>query len=772
MRSFITRSLLAASLGLLLGHQASSAQTRRLQLGDEPTAVFVDPQLGLVHILTAGHDINFDNIYQPESGEVPARWYVVDPATEEVVASKSFDCFFNSFPIRVGVDYASNRLYAPQLGRIRVFDLRTQELLRDTLLMGRYAMVSFDSLSGMLMLADRPSYSDPGTVTIYDPAAGATLAVIAAGVNTAMSIGHADASVHGVDFYTISEGGAAGQIGYSSVQPDVFQAVNGHGLGGGASQVIEHGGKVFVVLNGTHEVRIIDPLTHAEVSPSPIAVGTAGFDGPRAVEFEGDSVLLVGTYHGDVRRFDLKTGMLRDSIATSGKIEALAVRGSLLYAALKYQGESYTPDTHVAVIDLEKGRVIDSLTVGEGPGALFFDRRGDLHVLGYGASDTVGWWMVFDGATHAMKASRQLHGQLGFPLRVGYDPGEGTSEDSVVIALSDSLYLFSASSPSSAPRLFYVDTTATGDIVGAGGAGQYVTANELPKNFGSDPGYVHVIDRKSGRHVAKVRAGAFLDMVTPIPSVRPGVSAFYAVSEGAFGSPSSTLTRFAFAQNILGNDTTGPGPNHIVADGDHAYVTVTGNGTVAEIGFDDWRVRRRIDVGASGFNGPRETLPLPNGDLAVSTYAGDVRVVHGSSVVRTIKTSDRAEGLATIGGKIFVANPFHADYSSDSTVTVIDLSAASVRGVASVMDGAALDQSVPNPASTGARIRFSLGHPADVRLRLYAIDGRPVAELADRRFDAGSYDVEVPVTDLPAGSYLYVLRAGDEILTRTMQVVR
>lgn len=771
MTPFLTRSLFGTLLGFALLAPAA-AQVRHIQLDGEPSVLLVDKQHGKIHLLTAGADRNFDGIYQPDQGESLPKWYVIDPTTEQVVASHTFEGFFNSFPLRVGLDLRHGLLYVPQLHRIRAFNLSDQTLARDTVVEGDYAMASFDTLSGMLLLARRPSFSDPGTISVVDPEHGDLMAMLETGPNPSMSIARANDTVKGSDYYTISEGAPRGQIAYSSLQPDIFTTVNGVPLGGGSNQIVMQGNRAYVVLNGTHQVRIIDAVTHRDVAPSPIAVGTSGFDGPRAIAFQGDSLGLVGTYQGDLRRFDLRTGVLRDSIMTSGKIEAVAVSGTTAFAALKYIGGTYTPDSVVAVIDLKSGRVIDSIRVGPGPGALFIDRRGDLHALGYGDSQSVGWWMVFDGRTLARKSSRALLGGLGFPLHVAYDPGSGSAGDSVVIAKSDSVLMFSAENPAAEPRFLYADSTAAGDITATGLAGDYVTATEVPKNFSADPGFVHVIRRSDGHRVAKFRAGSFLDMVVPIPSGRPGVTALYALNDGSFGAPSSTISRFAFTSDILAGDTLGSAPNHLVDAGQEMIVTVNGSNALAEIGFDDWRVHRRIDVGTTGFDGPRETLILPDGSLAVTTYNGDLRIIHGNAVTRVIKTGDRSEGVALYDQKIFVANSLHADYSADSTVAVIDLSLASVRSEGTVASGTSLDQNIPNPAPALTRIGFSIASSSDVRLSLFAVNGERVADLIDRRMEAGSYSVQVPTSGLPAGSYLYVLRSGEMVLSKTMQVVR
>ncbi len=749
-------------------------QVRSIPLAPQPSAFFVDSVAGRLHLLTLGRDVDFDGVYEPEMGDLLPVWYILDPASEQVLSSRPLDGFFNNFPIRIGIDRVHSLVYLPQNGRVRAFDYATQNLVSDVVEPGKYAAASFDEAAGALLLADRPGFSDPGHLMITMPATHDTVGIFETAPNTAMSVGRANDAIAAREYFTISEGSPKGAISYAAVSRDIFATVNGKPLGGGAAQIVVAGERAYVVLNGTHEIAIVDLRTHRRIGAS-IPTGTSGFDGPRSLALQGDSIAWVGTYHGDVRRIDLRTGALTDSIALSGKVEAVALRDTLLFAAVKYDA-SYKPDSLVMVIGLKSRAPIDSIKTGAGPGALLVDRRGDLHVLGYGDNDTLGWWMIFDGATRAPKGARQLHGHLGFPLRVGYDAGGGAGTDSLFVAIADTLFGFAAAEPAAAPRLLFTDSTMAGGLTGAAAAGPYVTVSEVPGNFGSDPSYVHVIRRADGHRVAKVRAGSFLATAVPLPASldpdRPGLSAFYALSEGTFGAPSSSITYFAFAEDILNGDTIGAGPNHILLDGDRAWVTVNGNNTVARVDLKRWRVDRRIAVGTTGFDGPRESLLLPNGDLAVTTYAGDMRVIHDGVVTRTIRTGERAEGLAMFDGKLFVANPLKSDYSVDSTVAVIDLAQVGVRRESAASASVALEQNVPNPASSAAVVRFTLASAGDVLLTVHAIDGRPVATVVEKRMEAGSYAVDLPVAGLPAGSYLYTLRAGGETLTRVMKVVR
>ncbi len=78
----------------------------------------------------------------------------------------------------------------------------------------------------------------------------------------------------------------------------------------------------------------------------------------------------------------------------------------------------------------------------------------------------------------------------------------------------------------------------------------------------------------------------------------------------------------------------------------------------------------------------------------------------------------------------------------------------------------------PNPFSGRSTVAFTLPQAAEVRLAVYDVLGREVAVLADGLRAAGRHEAAFDAAGLPAGAYLYVLRAGDVRLTGRTLLVR
>ena len=92
-------------------------------------------------------------------------------------------------------------------------------------------------------------------------------------------------------------------------------------------------------------------------------------------------------------------------------------------------------------------------------------------------------------------------------------------------------------------------------------------------------------------------------------------------------------------------------------------------------------------------------------------------------------------------------------------------------------DGAASERwllgNAPNPFRDGTLVRFALPEAAVVTLEVYDMLGRRVSVLADREaFSTGEHARELSGADLPAGSYLVVLRTPSHSEARSITVVR
>ncbi len=83
-----------------------------------------------------------------------------------------------------------------------------------------------------------------------------------------------------------------------------------------------------------------------------------------------------------------------------------------------------------------------------------------------------------------------------------------------------------------------------------------------------------------------------------------------------------------------------------------------------------------------------------------------------------------------------------------------------------------LNQNIPNPFQNNTSISWRTQRSGHVVVKLFDITGREIKVLTDEYQQPGDHKVTVDVSELPAGSYLYQLRAGNEIETKKMMIIK
>lgn len=170
-----------------------------------------------------------------------------------------------------------------------------------------------------------------------------------------------------------------------------------------------------------------------------------------------------------------------------------------------------------------------------------------------------------------------------------------------------------------------------------------------------------------------------------------------------------------------------------------------------------------------------QSLYAHDGVLFVGSYGGNVYVSvdtghHWVSVGEGLEArkvysllSDSIYLYAAIEGSGVWRRPL-----TEIITPVRDVDNAPPRGVS-------LDQNYPNPFSSTTTVSFRLppesGAVPGATMKYYDLLGREVLEMHDRP-TADVNTVEISSGQLPAGSYIYVLRYGSTVLRRMCQVIR
>jgi hypothetical protein len=84
----------------------------------------------------------------------------------------------------------------------------------------------------------------------------------------------------------------------------------------------------------------------------------------------------------------------------------------------------------------------------------------------------------------------------------------------------------------------------------------------------------------------------------------------------------------------------------------------------------------------------------------------------------------------------------------------------------------ALPGNYPNPFNPETTIRYTLPQTGKVHLAVYNLLGHEVAVLVDESKPAGHHTTRFEAGDLPSGVYLYRLQTKDQIMAKTMILVK
>lgn len=90
-----------------------------------------------------------------------------------------------------------------------------------------------------------------------------------------------------------------------------------------------------------------------------------------------------------------------------------------------------------------------------------------------------------------------------------------------------------------------------------------------------------------------------------------------------------------------------------------------------------------------------------------------------------------------------------------------------------IPDDFSLDQNFPNPFNPTTVIRYSLPENSEVTMEVFDMLGRRVAVLMNGQIqNAGTHAITFNASNLSSGTYLLRMRAGNQVMTRKMMLVK
>jgi YVTN family beta-propeller protein len=156
------------------------------------------------------------------------------------------------------------------------------------------------------------------------------------------------------------------------VYNNVFKSVNGVELGDVGNSMIERNGKVYLVINGSNKIEVIDAATRVRTSTIQCQAGGS----PRYVAFDSKGRMFVSNlYRNSVSQFNETDGSLVREISVGMNPEQILADGTTLYVA----NSGFGTGRSLSVINTETGTVKKDIPVSDNP--VYLSRLDATHAL-------------------------------------------------------------------------------------------------------------------------------------------------------------------------------------------------------------------------------------------------------------------------------------------------------------------------------------------------------------------------------------------------------
>lgn len=189
------------------------------------------------------------------------------------------------------------------------------------------------------------------------------------------------------ELYVLSEGlfnlnnSALARYTFNSSQlvPDYFRQLNQRGLGDTANDMAIYGSKLYIVVNVSSQVEVIDLTTGKSLKRIPLLTDNGSSRQPRHIAFDKGKA-YVCSFDGTVARIDT-TSLAVEAYTTVGRNpDGICVQQHKLYVSNSGGLDQPNYDNTVSVIDIPTFKEIKKINVGPNPGKIEADKSGYVYV--------------------------------------------------------------------------------------------------------------------------------------------------------------------------------------------------------------------------------------------------------------------------------------------------------------------------------------------------------------------------------------------------------
>jgi YVTN family beta-propeller protein len=190
---------------------------------------------------------------------------------------------------------------------------------------------------------------------------------------------------------------------------DRFTTVNSRGLGDTGNDIKVYGSKMYIVVNVSSTLEIVNPQTGASVKKIDLKDNGVGRQ-PRYIVFNKNKA-YISNFDGTVAVLDTASMAIEQYIKVGRNPEQMAIANNKLYVANSGGLDYPDYDNTVSVIDLNTLKETRKITVVENPRGVAADQYGDVYVLSTGNyGDIKSSMATIDSKTDAVKTQVNFSG--------------------------------------------------------------------------------------------------------------------------------------------------------------------------------------------------------------------------------------------------------------------------------------------------------------------------------------------------------------------------
>ena len=167
-----------------------------------------------------------------------------------------------------------------------------------------------------------------------------------------------------------------------SADNEFFTEKTGRLLGDTGNDMERYGGKIYIVVNVSSTIEVLEASTGKPVKQIPMMNGNVSKQ-PRSIVFYGSKAFIT-CFDGFVDVLDTASLAITQRIPVGLNPEGLTVSGQKLFVSNSGGLNSPDMDSTVSVIDLNSLTEISKIKVGKNPGSIVTDHQGDVYVIARG----------------------------------------------------------------------------------------------------------------------------------------------------------------------------------------------------------------------------------------------------------------------------------------------------------------------------------------------------------------------------------------------------